>query len=211
MISEARLEGPSAGHEALPLDFRITLPPGWVRIPLDERAPEVIALLAKRRAATMPVGQQEQVRIALAKLMHDCALQAQSAGGIDLLLSTEPVNGITVPALCLITYTDPRTDARVGVEQLRGQLTAPGAEVAVLEWQSGPIIRRALTRLEPVPPSPEQPAPSPLVITEIAYWTAVPGRPGLLALTFSTPVAELAEALTGLFDAMAATFWWVPR
>ncbi len=193
--------------ERLPVDFRLTLPAGWVRLPLDDRAAGVVALVAKRRSGALPVEQQEGARQALAQLLLASVEQGRRAGGLDLLLSVDPVEGVTVPAVCLVSYVEPGPDdaGSLPVEQLLEQLGGPGAQTSVVELASGPAVRRATTRVEPSDDGQV------LEVAEVAYWLRVPGRPGLLALTFSTGVPELAPALTVLFDAVAETFWWAGR
>lgn len=195
-------------QEALPVDFRLTLPAGWVRLPLDDRAAEVVALVAKRHSARLPVEQQETARPALARMLTLSVEQGRQAGGLDLLLSIDPVQGVTVPAVCLVSYVDPDEDGTgsLPLERLLEQLSGPGVTTSVVELPAGPAVRRAGTRTEVAGEGGEV-----LEVTEVAYWLRVPGRPGLLALTFSTAVPELAEALSLLFDAMAETFWWVDR
>jgi hypothetical protein len=45
--------------------------------------------------------------------------------------------------------------------------------------------------------------------TTVDFFTPVPGRPGLLSLSFATAAAEpLADALLSLFDAIAESLRW---
>ena len=48
-------------------------------------------------------------------------------------------------------------------------------------------------------------------VTAVDFLTPVPGRPGLLSLSFGTAAAEpLASALVLLFDAVAESLRWQP-
>jgi hypothetical protein len=46
-------------------------------------------------------------------------------------------------------------------------------------------------------------------VTIVDYFLPVPGRPGVLALSFATPVEPLADALVLLFDAIAESLRWM--
>ena len=45
-------------------------------------------------------------------------------------------------------------------------------------------------------------------VTTVDFFLPLPGRPGLLVLSFATPVEPLAEALVMLFDAIAESLRW---
>jgi len=46
-------------------------------------------------------------------------------------------------------------------------------------------------------------------VTVVDYFLPVPGRPGVLALSFATPIEPLADALVLLFDAIAESLRWM--
>ena len=195
---------PAAGPS--PVDFRITLPPGWVRLPLDDRADATIALLAKRRAALLAVNTQESACHVFTTLFREAVEQGRRAGGLDVLLSVDPVEGISVPASCLISYVeaDPATRS---MQDLLDQLASDGADTSLVQLDVGLTVRRHSRRFQSIEEGADPMAD--IRVTEVAYWLPVPGRSGLLAISFSTVADELADALVTLFDAMADTFWWV--
>jgi hypothetical protein len=45
-------------------------------------------------------------------------------------------------------------------------------------------------------------------VTKVDYFQPVPGRTGLLTLSFGTPVEPIADAFVLLFDAIAASLRW---
>jgi hypothetical protein len=46
--------------------------------------------------------------------------------------------------------------------------------------------------------------------TNLDIHVPVPGSSAYLLLSFSTPLAPLADALVGMFDAIAGTLRWIP-
>jgi hypothetical protein len=188
--------------DAVPTDFRVVLPPGWVRIPVTDRSTEAVVALATARARVAPPEQRESVRSGLVTLLGRAVTAARDAGGVDVLLSVDAVEGMPVPASCLVSYVEPQGDD--DLPRIAEQLGGPGSDVSVVDLDSGRAVRRQSTRWA------EDRGVS-VVVTELSFWTPVPGRGGLLVLTFSTPSPELAPALLPLFDAIAATLRWVTR
>jgi hypothetical protein len=45
-------------------------------------------------------------------------------------------------------------------------------------------------------------------VTKVDYFLPVPGRTGLLTLSFGTPVLPIADAFVLLFDAITASLRW---
>lgn len=194
--------GAARPASAVPTDFRVLLPPGWVRVPVTDRATESVVALATARARVAPPEQQESVRTHLVSLLSRAVAAARDAGGVDVMLSVDAVEGVPVPASCLVSYVEPESEHDLAM--LAGQLAGPGVEVSVVDLDAGRAVRRQSTRWA------EDAAVS-VVLSELAFWLPVPGRSGLLVLTFSTPSAELAPALLPLFDAIATTLRWVTR
>jgi hypothetical protein len=87
-------------------------------------------------------------------------------------------------------------------------LAARGGQVTGTEIAGGPAIRH---QYEVSPPANRQPGdqdPVSTTVTMVDFFLPLPGRPGLLALSFSTPVEPLAGALVMLFDAIAESLRW---
>lgn len=191
---------PASASPAVPTDFTMMMPPGWVRIPVADGSNAMIVALAKERSAIAPVESREEARRALVKLLTESINEARSAGGIDVFLNLDMVGDLPVPASCLVSYVEAQGHLP-SVEDLPARLGGPGVALSVVDLPVGRAVRREATRL----------LENSVVLTELAFWLHVPGRDGFLVLAFSTPSAELAPALLGLFDAMAGTVQWVNR
>ena len=48
-----------------------------------------------------------------------------------------------------------------------------------------------------------------LTVTQVDFFVPVPGSDGLLLLTFTTPIEQLAPPLVKLFDVMGGSLRWV--
>lgn len=177
---------------APPRDFAVLLPPGWVRIPLDGSENARMAAVVAAKAADVPEPQRGQVRQRLLRVLNDILGHAKSAGGIDVLVSLGEIRGVPISASCLVSYLDRGKD--IPLDGLRAELAAGDDDVTWAEIAGSPAIRRQRTED---------------AVTAVDFFTPVPGRPGLLSLSFGTAAAEpLAGALLLLFDAVAESLRW---
>ncbi len=78
-------------------------------------------------------------------------------------------------------------------ELLAATLRADGAEITIAELPAGRAVR--VRRFDPP-------------VTSLDLHVPVPGSSAWLLLSFSTPLAPLADALVGMFDAVAGTLRW---
>ena len=177
---------------APPRDFAVLLPPGWVRIALDGSENARMAAVVAAKAAEVPEPQRGQVRQRLLRVLNDILGHAKNAGGIDVLVSLGEIRGVPISASCLVSYLDRGKD--IPLDGLRAELAAGDDEVTWAEIAGSPAIRRQRTED---------------AVTAVDFFTPVPGRPGLLSLSFGTAAAEpLAGALLLLFDAVAESLRW---
>lgn len=177
---------------APPRDFAVLLPPGWVRIALDGSENARMAAVVAAKAAEVPEPQRGQVRQRLLRVLNDILGHAKSAGGIDVLVSLGEIRGVPISASCLVSYLDRGKD--IPLDGLRAELAAGDDDVTWAEIAGSPAIRRQRTED---------------AVTAVDFFTPVPGRPGLLSLSFGTAAAEpLAGALLLLFDAVAESLRW---
>jgi hypothetical protein len=214
----------SATTGLMPRDFAVLLPPGWTRIRLDGREIPITAGLVAAKVAGLPPAEREQARQLLTRMLHDTLRRAREAGGTDVLISLAESHGVPIAASCLVTYLD-RGD-QVPLDGLLAELGAKGGEVTAVEIAGSPAIRRRSAIATPMPPRPRRaPAsgaagngaagngtgdePVSSAVTIVDYFLPVPGRPGVLALSFATPVEPLADALVLLFDAIAESLRWM--
>jgi hypothetical protein len=191
----------------MPRDFTVLLPPGWVRIKLDGSEPVVLARLVAAKVATVDPAQREEARALLTRSLGSALRDARAAGGLDVLISVAESHGVPIAASCLITYLDKDGD-KVPLDGLLMDLAARGGQVTGTEIADGPAIRH---QYEVSPPEGSLPAgeePVATRVTMVDFFLPLPGRPGLLVLSFSTPVEPLAEALVMLFDAIAESLRW---
>jgi hypothetical protein len=195
------------GAPRTPRDFAVLLPPGWVRIKLDGSEPVVLARLVAAKVATVDPAQREEARALLTRSLGSALRDARAAGGLDVLISVAESHGVPIAASCLITYLDKDGD-KVPLDGLLMDLAARGGQVTGTEIAGGPAIRH---RCEVRPPDgslPDDQEPVSTRVTMVDFFLPLPGRPGLLVLSFSTPVEPLAEALVMLFDAIAESLRW---
>jgi hypothetical protein len=198
------------GAQRTPRDFAVLLPPGWVRIKLDGSEPVVLARLVAAKVATVDPAQREEARALLTRTLGSALRDAKAAGGLDVLISVAESHGVPIAASCLITYLD-QDGTKVPLDGLLMDLAARGGQVTGTEIAGGPAIRH---QYEIHPPEgsisaarlPEDPVAT--RVTMVDFFLPLPGRPGLLVLSFSTPVEPLAEALVMLFDAIAESLRW---
>lgn len=201
------------------LDYQLLLPPGWLRLPLDDKVHERLVTLSAVSVRGLPTSQRESARNSLVHLLSELVHQAEGAGATDLLVSVAAVNGIPVSASCLVTYL---AGGAVGVDGMLDELTELGGEVAIVEVAGAKAVRRHTRRelavqqdhLEELGKaagvSPERLAAAPVPVTEeLTYLVPLPGRTDLLVFSFSSVQPELADALRELFDAIMKTLRWM--
>jgi hypothetical protein len=193
-------------------DFTLLLPPGWARIPLDDKVPVRIKRLVAERLAAAPAEHREALRTGLTRELNAVLTTAARNGGLDVFLSLDPVAGRPVPASALVTHLEGH-DGVDGLDALVGTLVAGSRnvhlrELGVVEVAGSPAVRRLSTREELVEPAGDLPGGR-LHVTQVDYFVPLPGQPGLLVLAFSSPIAQLAPPLVKLFDVMATSLRWV--
>jgi hypothetical protein len=88
------------------VDFTVLLPPGWVRIPLDGRENARAVALADAKAGQAPGPQQQAARQQLRALLHQALAKARQAAGTDVLISLAELDGLPLPASCLVSYVE---------------------------------------------------------------------------------------------------------
>jgi hypothetical protein len=186
-------EAHGAGSPAPPSDYRLILPDGWFRIDLEPgtREKAAIALIERqfRGADNIPHLKAEARDRLLAT-----AAGAYRNGGIELYVSLQAAAGMPLPAALVVTLTPPQASEHgsVSPELLAAKLSARG-EVTVAELAAGRAVR--VRRYDPP-------------VTSLDLHVPVPDSSAWLLLSFSTPLAPLADALVGMFDAVAGTLRW---
>ncbi|MBV9794662.1 MAG: hypothetical protein JO016_12060 [Actinobacteria bacterium] len=189
---------------APPSDYQLVLPDGWFRIDLEPgtREQAAAALIERqfRGADDIPHLKAE----ARDKLLVTAA-DAYGNGGIELYVSLQAAAGMPLPAALVVTLTPPHPDERVTVtpELLAATLAATaepggaaadGGEITTVELAAGRAVR--VRRFDPP-------------VTRLDLHVPIPDSGAWLLLSFSTPLAPLADALVGMFDAVAGTLRWM--
>ena len=124
-----------------------------------------------------------------------------------MLISVAESHGVPIAASCLITYLD-QDGTKVPLDGLLMDLAARGGQVTGTEIAGAPAIRRQYEVLPPEGSLPGGQEPVSTRVTMVDFFLPLPGQPGLLVLSFSTPVEPLAEALVMLFDVIAESLRW---
>jgi hypothetical protein len=176
---------------AIPRDFVVLLPPGWARIPIDGRESARAAALAAQKTADLSEPQRSQVREKLARLIRSALRDARSCGGIDVMLSLAERDGVPLAASCLISYVD--QGQRVPLDMLAAELSGKDGDVTVVRAGGDGAVRRRYQEGG---------------MTKLDYFLPMPGRTGLLVMSFGTPMEPLADAFVLLFDAIAQSLRW---
>jgi hypothetical protein len=175
-----------------PRDFTVLLPPGWVRLPLDGSETAQATAIAAAKAGEVPPRQRAEVRQQTMRMLRSVLTDARAAGGIDVLLCLAQRDGIPLAASCLVSYLEDERQ-RVPLDRLSAELAGQGGHVSAAEIARGPAVRHRHLAEN---------------MTRLDYFLPVPGRPGLLTLSFATPVAPLADPLVMLFDAITESLRW---
>jgi hypothetical protein len=185
------MTGTTVTGPAIPRDFTVLLPPGWARIPIDGRESARAATLAAQKTADLTEPRRSQVRDKLTRLIRSALRDARSCGGIDIMLSLAERDGVPLAASCLISYVD--QGQRVPLDMLAAELSGKGGDVTVAQAGGDGAVRRRYHEDG---------------MTKLDYFLPLPGRTGLLVMSFGTPMEPLADAFVLLFDAIAQSLRW---
>ena len=179
-----------------PNDYRLILPEGWFRINLEPGTREkAVAALAERQFRG--VDDAPHLKAEVREKLLATAQDAFRNGGIELYVSLQTAAGFPLSAALVVTLTPPHGHDLVAVSpaRLAETLNGDGRQVTLMELPAGQAVR---VRREDPP------------VTNLDIHIPVPDSSAYLLLSFSTPLAPLAGALTGMFDAIASTLRWIP-
>ncbi|KOU02691.1 MULTISPECIES: hypothetical protein [Streptomyces] len=194
-----------------PADYRLLLPEGWFRILLDpdQRTRSVDALVERQfRGIDNAPHLKEELRGDL----YRRAAKAYRSGGIELYLSLQAVGPFTIPASLLVTLAPlrhaeplpPEDLARVLAEDAGDGDDSAAVEISVEELPAGTAVRvRRRERQQG-----ENGGDGEHASVSVEYHLPVPEATAYLLLTFSTPLEPIADAMAGLFDAVAGSLTW---
>lgn len=184
-----------------PSDYRLIVPEGWFRIDLEpgSRESAIGSLVDQQFRGTGNVPQlKHQARAQFIKM----AQGAYANGGIELYISLQAAAGLPLSASLVVTLTP--------LHQQEGMLVPPGRLAEVLASRSDEVTLvglpagRAVRARRRIAGSEGRPQ-----VTNLDVHVPVPESSAYLVLSFSTPLAPLADAMVGLFDSISETLRWM--
>lgn len=207
--SERPMSSPSANGvdgKAGPVGWSLLLPPGWWHIPLDERRGQSITALLDRRLASLPRDRVATLRRELDGELTRLVERAVVNGAVEMYLNVDLMRGLPVAASCLVTVVPAGMVTTLPTAELAALMREqPGDEVGVLEVAGAPAAR--VRRREPVTHA-DGLSTGELAVTRLQVYVPVPDTTEMLLLSFSTPMDPIADAMVGLFDAIAGSLRW---
>ena len=201
------------GAGSVPRDLRIATPAGWFDLELDPVLRRTRhARLVRRRLGREP--EWARLREEVLAELESVAARAEAQGAVFASMFSEVMEGHSVAAT-LFAFLRPAAvgdDVRATLEESASALLAaasageegdrPPSEVSVVDLPAGPALRhrrrvdaRAFDRT--------------VECDNVSYVLPVPRVHRTLFLEFSTPTLAVADAMVGIFDAMATTVRWV--
>jgi hypothetical protein len=178
-----------------PNDYRLTVPEGWYRIALEPgvREPGIARLIDHQFRG---IDSAAQLRADVRRQLLRAAQHAYGNGGLELYMSLQTAGGFPLAASLVVTLTPPHDDPAIVLspEHLAETIGKNGGQVALVKLPAGRAVR-VRRRTE-------------AVILDV--YVPVPESSAYLMLSFSTPLAALADAMVGLFDSIASTLRWIP-
>ncbi|WP_042176823.1 hypothetical protein [Streptomyces sp. NBRC 110035] len=195
------------GKSAPPADYHLLLPEGWFRILLDpeQRDRSVDALVERQFHG---IDNAPHLKDELRADLRRRAAEAHRGGGIELYLSLQEAGPFTVPASLLVSlaplrHAEPLPPKALARAFAQDADPAEATEVGIEELAAGTAVRvRRTTR------RPGEEKDGGHVSVSVEYHVPVPGTTEFLLLTFSTPLEPIADAMAGLFDAIASSLTW---
>lgn len=184
--------------------LELVAPDDWWRIPLDDEARMARAVKELVDRQFKGLDNQPLLRRDAAQRITEQAQQAAAQGGIDMYLSyTAPV-GVPL-ALSLTVSLVPAPPGHVSIRSVAHELQAAGHRAEVVELPHGTAVRRQRVTRPDVLDAME--VPDQVEVVACDYFLEGPDDT-LLLLAFSSPLAEVADALADLFHAVAGTVHW---
>jgi len=184
-----------------PRDYQLIVPDGWFRIGLEPgvREKAVIALVDRQFHG---VDNAPQVKAEARQTLLATAQNAFGNGGIELYVSLQTAAGFPLSAALVVTLAPPpqHPEAIVTPDRLARTVAGDGRNVSLVDVSLVELPAGQAVRVRGGDPP----------VTTLDVHVPVPGSGAYLLLSFSTPLAPLADALVGMFDAIAATLRWIP-
>jgi hypothetical protein len=203
------MSSPSANGvegKAGPVGWSLLLPPGWWHIPLDEHRGQSVKALLDRQLASLPRDRVAALRRELDEELMRLVERAVANGAVEMYLNVDLMRGLPVAASCLVTAVPIGFGTALPATELAELLgDQPGDEVGVLDVAGASAAR--VRRREAVTDEDGM-STGDLAVTRLQVYVPVPNTTEMLLLSFSTPIDPIADAMVGLFDAIAGSLRW---
>ena len=184
--------------------LHLVVPDDWRHVPLDDEAAMTRAVQAIVDRQFAGVDSQPVLRREAVGRLTEQARVAAAQGGIEMYLSFAAPAGVPL-AISLVVSVVPAPPGHVSLRSLARELAATGSRAEVVELPHGPAVRRQ--RVDRPPVVDAMGLPDDLEVLACDYVLSGP-EDTLLLLSFSSPLAQVAEALAELFEAVASTAHW---
>jgi hypothetical protein len=189
---------------APPIPYRIVLPPGWVRIPIDKHTDETVRDVAHRLAEKVDAPARGKAETFLREQLATAVRDAAANRGQDLYFPTLPIEGVPVPMSVVISEVALPTGATNNSPTDALLSFAARSAGSVAAEIDGVLAVRASVDISA---SDKVPA-----TRRVSYLVNTPTAPPRLMLVTSSIVRlerdgenELLEAYEFLFDTIATT------
>jgi hypothetical protein len=194
----------ATGRDAPPRDYRLAVPEGWERIVLEpETWDDRIATIVEKQFRG--VDNAPHLKAQLRESLRAQAAKGRAGGGLELYLSLMQLGNVPLPGGLLVSLIPPQETPPPPLDDLAQAMAADGADVRMTEIPAGAVlVTRAWEE-----PDPERQVGNTMPVFHLSAQVAIPNTYAFLLLSFSTPMAPLAEAMAELFTSIASTLRWV--
>ncbi|MGY1723574.1 hypothetical protein [Blastococcus sp. SYSU DS0533] len=189
---------------APPRDFTFAVPGDWVRIRVLDGVQREADVRRIARAVTRGRPDRDRLMPQVARLLHDAVAARSDSRTVEVHLPVFQEGAPPVACALAVGVVPPRDGEPPGAEEAAFlAAVGPGTSGEVVELVCGPVARLRRRVLVPAPDGRR------VETAVVQYRHPLPGG-GFVLLSFSTPLLELLEPLSALFDAVAGSFRWLP-
>ncbi|MCF6506823.1 hypothetical protein E9549_05295 [Blastococcus sp. MG754426] len=187
-----------------PRDFTFAVPGDWVRIRVLDDAERDADIRRTARAVIRGRPDRDRLMPQVARVLHDAVAARVDSRTVEVHLPVLQEGAPPLACALAVGVVPPAAGDRPGAHEAAFLAAAgPGGSADVVELPCGPVARLRRRVLAPAPGG------RPVQTAVAQYHHPVPGG-GFVLLSFSTPLLELLDPLTALFDAVAGSFRWLP-
>ncbi len=189
--------------------LRLLLPEGWVRIPLDDRAPHAVAAIVARVAAGVDRTRRDLVRVTLRRRLDAAVAEAAERRVFELWMPIAPTGGVSIPASVAVAALPSQPDPRRPVLETLLSISAGAPGAIAVEIGGALGVRVVVDQRERLDDAGELVAPA----TRLVSYIVSPAHAGGEWLVFSASImvpdgedsGALLAALEFVIDSMMAT------